>query len=100
MKNYALLFLLAAAPLQAQKPTAAQKPTGAELTRWKNFANAVTITRDDWGIAHVRGKTDADVVFGVEYQQAEDDFNRVEMNYLNSLGRTAEALGEQNVYQD
>ena len=47
-----------------------------------------------WGIAHVYGKTDADVVFGVMYAQAEDDFNRVETNYLNSMGRLAEAEGE------
>ncbi len=46
------------------------------------------------------GKTDADAVFGMIYAQAEDDFNRVETNYLNSLGRLAEAEGEQAVYQD
>ncbi len=51
----------------------------------------VTITRDDWGIAHVKGKTDADAVFGMIYAQAEDDFNRVETNYLTNLGRLAEA---------
>ena len=60
----------------------------------------VTIIRDDWGIAHVYGKTDADAVFGVMYAQAEDDFNRVETNYLNSMGRLAEAEGEAEVYRD
>jgi acyl-homoserine-lactone acylase len=59
--------------------------------RWQREAQAVTITRDDWGIAHVHGKTDADAVFGMAYAQAEDDFNRVETNYLVSLGRLAEA---------
>ena len=54
----------------------------------------VTITRDDWGIAHVKGHTDADAVFGMIYAQAEDDFNRVETNYLVSLGRLSEAAGE------
>ena len=54
----------------------------------------VTIIRDDWGIAHVYGKTDADAVFGMVYAQAEDDFNRVETNYINALGRLAEAEGE------
>src|SRR5204863_9976537 len=56
--------------------------------------------RDDWGIAHVSGKTDADAVFGMIYAQAEDDFNRVETNYLNSIGRLAEAEGESRIYQD
>jgi acyl-homoserine-lactone acylase len=54
----------------------------------------VTITRDDWGIAHVKGHTDADAVFGMIYAQAEDEFNRIEMNYLVSLGRLAEAAGQ------
>ena len=58
------------------------------------------ITRDDWGIAHVKGKTDADAVFGMIYAQAEDDFNRVETNYLTSLGRLAEAEGEGAIWKD
>ncbi|WP_036116228.1 MULTISPECIES: penicillin acylase family protein [Luteibacter] len=68
--------------------------------RWKHEAGAVTIQRDDWGIAHVHGKTDADAVFGMAYAQAEDDFNRVETNYLVSLGRLAEAEGESALWQD
>src|SRR5437763_1327906 len=60
----------------------------------------VTITRDDWGIAHIRGKTDADAVFGMIYAQAEDDFNRVETNYLTNLGRLAEADGEEAIWKD
>jgi len=65
-----------------------------------SWAAQVTITRDDWGIAHVKGKTDADAVFGMIYAQAEDDFNRVETNYLTSLGRLAEAQGEEAIWQD
>src|SRR5438552_8295426 len=76
----------------------AQQPR--DLARWQRQAQAVTIIRDDWGIAHVYGKTDADAVFGMEYAQAEDDFNRIETNYLNSLGRLAEAEGESALYTD
>src|ERR1043166_3992834 len=60
----------------------------------------VEIIRDDWGIAHVYGKTDADAVYGMIYAQAEDDFNRVERNYLLSIGRLAEAEGEGEIYRD
>ena len=74
--------------------------THQEVLAWERQAAAVTITRDDWGIAHVHGKTDADAVFGVLYAQAEDDFHRVETNYLNALGRLAEAEGESAVYSD
>src|SRR2546428_650363 len=71
-----------------------------DTARWQGEAQRATIIRDDWGIAHVYGKTDADAVFGMEYAQAEDDFNRIETNYLNSLGRLAEAEGESAIYQD
>ena len=67
---------------------------------WKAQAARVTITRDDWGIAHVHGRTDADAVFGMIYAQAEDDFPRIEANYLANLGRTAEAEGEKAIWQD
>lgn len=66
----------------------------------KPAAPNVTITRDDWGVAHVKGKTDADAVFGMIYAQAEDDFNRIETNYLVALGRLAEAQGEEALWKD
>src|SRR6266480_342096 len=71
-----------------------------DTARWQREAQRATIIRDDWGIAHVYGKTDADAVFGMEYAQAEDDFNRIETNYLNSLGRLAEAEGTAAIFQD
>ena len=71
-----------------------------EAARWERQAQNVTIIRDDWGIPHVYGKTDADAVFGLMYAQAEDDFNRIETNYLNAMGRLAEAEGESAIYQD
>jgi acyl-homoserine-lactone acylase len=73
---------------------------GQETARWRREAQNVTIIRDDWGIAHIYGKTDADAVFGMEYAQAEDDFNRVETNYINAMGRLGEAEGESRIYQD
>jgi acyl-homoserine lactone acylase PvdQ len=77
--------------------TAASPP---ELARLRNEASRVTITRDDWGIAHVHGHTDADAVFGMIYAQAEDDFPRIEANYMTNLGLTAEADGEKAIWQD
>ena len=79
---------------------AAQPSKKPELARWEREAENVTIIRDEWGIAHVYGKSDADAVFGAEYAQAEDDFNRVETNYINAMGRLAEAEGESKIYQD
>jgi acyl-homoserine-lactone acylase len=71
-----------------------------EMARWRAAASRVTITRDDWGIPHVRGRSDADAVFGMSYAQGEDDFARVEANYLTALGRTAEADGEEAAWAD
>jgi acyl-homoserine-lactone acylase len=76
------------------------QPAAAERSRWEHEAQRITIIRDDWGIAHIYGKTDADAVFGAVYAQAEDDFNRVETNYINAMGRLAEAEGESAIYQD
>jgi acyl-homoserine-lactone acylase len=86
----AILGALALFLLAARAPDAA----ATEQARWAAHAAAVTITRDDWGIAHVHGRTDADAVFGMIYAQAEDDFPRVEANLLTALGRRAEADGE------
>jgi acyl-homoserine-lactone acylase len=86
------LTTIVASPLAAQ--------SSSDIARWQREASAVTITRDDWGIAHVHGKSDADAVFGMIYAQAEDDFNRIETNYLFALGRTAQAEGEDAIMQD
>ncbi|MEQ3640255.1 MAG: penicillin acylase family protein, partial [Alteromonas sp.] len=71
-----------------------------EVLRWEETAKNVTITRDNWGVPHIKGKTDADAVFGMLYAQAEDDFNRIERNYINAMGRLAEDLGEDEIYRD
>jgi len=99
MKRLCLLSLLVLLPAGMSVPSAFQNGT-ADTARWQQRANNVTIIRDDWGIAHVFGKTDADAVFGMVYAQAEDDFNRVETNFINAMGRLAEAEGEPRIYQD
>ncbi len=91
-----LLALLAVANVA----TAAAQAKPAEIAAWQKQAATINIIRDDWGIAHVYGKTDADAVFGMLYTQAEDDFNRVENNYLMALGRVAEANGEAAIFSD
>ncbi|MGH7638739.1 MAG: penicillin acylase family protein, partial [Gemmatimonadaceae bacterium] len=88
----AIVSLAIAAPLSGQ--------SAADIARWERRAGNVTIIRDDWGIPHVYGRTDADAVFGVMYAQAEDDFNRVETNYITSMGRAAEHEGESAIFRD
>jgi acyl-homoserine-lactone acylase len=102
MKTLVLGLVLVCTPVAAapQQPQPPQQPSKAEIAAWQRQAQDVTIIRDDWGIAHIHGKTDADAVFGMMYAQAEDDFNRVEANYINAMGRLAEAEGESAVYRD
>jgi acyl-homoserine lactone acylase PvdQ len=89
-----LLFLIGLLPfiVGAQSNTT--------ITRWEETAKRVNIIRDKWGIPHIYGKSDADCVFGLMYAQCEDDFQRVEMNYITMLGRTSEVNGESAIYED
>jgi acyl-homoserine lactone acylase PvdQ len=89
--KFLLLFIL---PLQLISQTP------EEISRWEKQAKQVTIIRDTWGIPHIYGKTDADCAFGLLYAQCEDDFKRVEANYIDILGRSAEVYGEKNLYTD
>lgn len=102
------LLAAAAAPgiavAQGKAPAIAAPATpafsAADVARWKATAQRVTIMRDKWGIPHIYGSTDADTVFGMLYAQAEDDFNRIELNYINAMGRLAEVEGEKEIWRD
>lgn len=94
MKKYIVLLFLF--PLQLF----AQPFSPTEIAAWQKQAASVTIIRDNYGIPHIYGKTDADAVFGLLYAQCEDDFSRVEMNYIEKLGRLAEVNGEKDLYND
>lgn len=78
----------------------AQKLSEKEISRCAREARAVTIIRDNWGVPHIYGKTDADAVFGLLYSECEDNFKGIERNYLYQLGRQAEADGEKELYTD
>ena len=74
--------------------------SNAEVDRLEAIAERVEIIRDDFGVPHVYAKTDADAVFGMLYAQCEDDFNRIEQNYIWAIGRLAEVEGESALYSD
>ncbi len=78
-----LALLLAARVAHAAPPTKNLEPEA--LARW------VTIYRDTYGVPHIYGPTDASVVFGLMYAQAEDNFAQLEDDYIRALGRAAEA---------
>lgn len=92
-----LLALMAFSCTRISDPEADRE---AEISGWQQQADDITIIRDVYGVAHVYGKTDADAVFGLMYAQCEDDFKRVERNYVWAIGRLAEVEGEQALYSD
>jgi acyl-homoserine-lactone acylase len=95
MKKLLILLFL---PLQlwAQDEIISEEDRMEAVTK----STRVTIIRDKWGVPHVYGKSDADVVFGLMYAQCEDNFRAVELNYIKMLGRLSEINGPSEIYQD
>ena len=92
---FILIFLLASG-----FSTGSVNNSLSDSERWNKHASNTEIIRDDFGVPHIYGKTDADAVFGLLYAQCEDDFNRVEQNYIWATGRLAELEGENAIYSD
>ncbi len=92
MNKYLLGFLFISHFLFSQ--------SSEEIARWKAQAARVEIIRDTYGVPHIYGKSDADAVFGLLFAQCEDDFSRVEMNYIEKLGRMSEVKGESELAKD
>ena len=92
-----VVFVLSAC---SQEPAVQDDAQDPEITRLATRAQNVTIIRDDFGVPHIYAKTDADAVFGMLYAQAEDDFKRIERNYVWAIGRLAEVEGEAALFSD
>ncbi|MBL1216720.1 MAG: hypothetical protein D8M59_04415 [Planctomycetes bacterium] len=88
-----VLVAWAAAPAHADL-------TADDVARLEARAARVTIKRDTFGVAHVYGPTDADVIFGLTYARAEDEFVRMDQAVLGMSGRAAEGLGNDGLGTD
>ncbi|SHG18958.1 acyl-homoserine-lactone acylase [Microbulbifer donghaiensis] len=53
----------------------------------------VEILRDNWGVPHIYGDTDADAAFGLAYAHAEDDFATIQNVILATRGQLAAEKG-------
>src|SRR6185503_3797906 len=97
-RSLALCTLLAAAacsqpPMQpaAFDPSAAKKAAAAYDAR---------IIRDRFGVPHIYGKRNADVVFGLAYAHAEDDWKNIEEVVRSNRGTLAEIVGPDGAKSD
>ena len=100
MTKRAIIFAFLTLLMACQGPTPPTEQENQELERLSAIASQVEIIRDDFGVPHIYGKTDADAVFGLLYAQAEDDFPRIERNYIWAMGRLAEIEGESALHSD
>src|SRR5687767_14449505 len=106
LKHTTLLVILAVVfcaghfVAQAQPSRANKARTYKSIPAPEELASAVTIYRDTYGVPHVFGQTDASTVFGFAYAQAEDNFWRVEENFIHAVGRASELYGEKSLDED
>src|SRR5215471_18646098 len=102
MKKSALIRMAAFTTLLVILVTQAPLLHGASAqnSALEKIAGSVTIYRDNWGVPHVYGPTDASVIFGFIYAQAEDNFWQIEDSYIQALGRASEVYGEQSLNAD
>jgi acyl-homoserine-lactone acylase len=77
-------------PIQVDSPTLESEGDGYQ----------VRILRDDWGVPHIFGQTDADASFGLAYAHAEDDFLTIQQTILAARGRLASVYGKDAAAND
>ncbi len=93
-------FFIVAISLISCNSLFAQSFSSNQIQQLKTQASRVNIIRDNWGVPHVYGKTDADAVFGMMYVQCESYFPSIEQNLISKLGRDAELNGKKSIYKD
>ena len=85
-----ILVMLAVIALASWEPFFAEQP-GAPPPDRKYTAD---ISRDEFGVPHIHGKTDSDVAFGVAYAHAEDDFSTLQDVVAMTRGRYGAIAGQ------
>lgn len=84
-----MLLALAALALALWEPLASH---AAPPPPARNYD--VEIVRDEWGVPHIFGRTDADVAYGVAWAHSEDDFATLQEVIAMTRGRLGAMTGE------
>ena len=53
----------------------------------------VEIVRDEFGVPHINGKTDADAAYGLAFAHSEDDFSTIQEVVSMARGRYGAMIG-------
>jgi acyl-homoserine-lactone acylase len=94
---YVLLVLIALAGVGGLvwEPLSASASKAPPLRKYD-----VEIVRDDFGVPHIYGKTDADTAYGLAYAHAEDDFSTIEDVVAMTRGRYGALAGKDGAQVD
>ena len=95
MKFRKCIFLILLLP-----PCVFAQPSKNDLQYSKQAAGRITIVRDNWGVPHIYGNTDADCAFGLMYAECEDNYWQIEETFIRTLGRSSEVYGEKSLEGD
>ncbi|MGQ7063133.1 MAG: penicillin acylase family protein [Caulobacterales bacterium] len=68
--------------------------------RVEGITAPATIVRDQYGVAHIFGDTDADVYFALGYSHATDRFFQMDLYRRTAQGRLSELFGERALRAD
>lgn len=90
-----VLLVLMLIGLALWEPFAAERREGPQ-----GRAYDVTIVRDDFGVPHIFGASDADVAYGLAYAHAEDDFETLEQVLAMTRGRLGALTGADGAATD
>jgi acyl-homoserine-lactone acylase len=77
------------------EPLAAKAPASPTERRYDHM-----IVRDEWGVPHVFGKTDADAAYALAYAHAEDDFSTIQEVVAMTRGRYGAMIGQDGAKVD
>ncbi len=95
-----VLVLLAGLGFVAVTATPPARLVDGQALRQQASHYGARIIRDDLGVPHVRGHSDADAAFGLAYAHAQDDWKTIETLILASRGTLARHQGLAAVKSD
>jgi len=100
LKSVGVLAILGTAGGLLYLQTPCSPAPDAQLIRDIAATYDARVIRDEWGVPHVFGKTDADASFGFGYAHAEDDWETIQDVVIAARGMSSQYKGKAVAPQD